>query len=197
MLTLIASALCMTMLDATPAPGPADTVNVYIIDNKVVDDFNGTQLIGKEIESYIIAKSEKEPKKVHIITTSTPAFKIMGGDLPTKQEIDDFLKLMDGIKISTKDLYDLMPGRISEIEVFKAGSEEARAFGEKGANGVISVLTKDSSAYILNGKRITEDEFGSINPSDIKSITVLRDKASLKKYDAKDCSSIILVETKK
>jgi len=140
MFTLTTTALCMTMLAATPVTAPADTTDIYYIDSKEVKDFNGTQLEGKTIECYTIATPEGKAQRMHIITTKKPTMS-MGNSSGMEENIGN------------------------------------------------------ATTYILNGKKISRDEFDGIKPKSIKSMSVLRDDASKQKYDASASDMVIVIET--
>lgn len=58
------------------------------------------------------------------------------------------LIVVDGVIIHGGDISDLSPSNIERIEVIKGGAAQ-ELFGERGANGVIQVTTKDGEAEIV------------------------------------------------
>ena len=50
--------------------------------------------------------------------------------------------VIDGKEASDEDLAEIDPTQIANVTVLKAGSDAAKAYGEKGKNGVIQVTTK-------------------------------------------------------
>lgn len=69
---IILSTICTAALGMAALPASADTTNVFIIDNVVVKNFNGSQLNGKTISAYDIVLSEAGSKTVrtHVIKTA-------------------------------------------------------------------------------------------------------------------------------
>ena len=53
--------------------------------------------------------------------------------------------VIDGKEASDEDLAEIDPTQIANVTVLKAGSDAAKAYGEKGKNGVIQVTTKAGS----------------------------------------------------
>lgn len=51
--------------------------------------------------------------------------------------------------------------------------------------------------YVVDGNKVLEDDFRSIHPNDIESITVLKDKESKEKYNALFKDGILVITTKK
>ena len=50
--------------------------------------------------------------------------------------------VIDGKEASDEDLAEIDPTQIANVTVLKAGSDAAKAYGDKGKNGVIQVTTK-------------------------------------------------------
>lgn len=74
MASIIISTICAAALSAAALPASADTTNLYIIDNVVVKNFNGSQLNGKTISAYDITFSEAGSKTVRTHTIKTEPF---------------------------------------------------------------------------------------------------------------------------
>ena len=49
-----------------------DTVDMYVIDDVVISDFDGSQLVGKNVSSYQVTRSKVKPVRVHVIVTKSP-----------------------------------------------------------------------------------------------------------------------------
>jgi hypothetical protein len=66
---------------------------------------------------------------------------------------------------------------IDHIDIYKPGSTEANAYGDKGKHGVMKVFTKrqtDVITYIVNGNPATKSEFDRLSRSDIREIKILK-----------------------
>lgn len=75
MTSFILTTICAIALSAPAVSAQVDTMDIYTIDGKRVEFFDGSQLIGKTIVSYSIyrgserTKSYEGPIRDHIITT--------------------------------------------------------------------------------------------------------------------------------
>ena len=63
--------------------------------------------------------------------------------------------------------------------------------------GTNSINSGTSPLYILDGAAIDASEFNSINPSDIESISVLKDASSTSIYGARASNGVIVITTKR
>ena len=132
-LVVLFALLCVNCpLKAAPNVTVSDTLNLYVIDHQHVDQFDGSQLVGKKIVDYQImtAMSEKDVIRVHEILTENalqpndPAFVIDGQQVP-KEEFE---------KLTASD--------IESITVIKNGSREDVKQYAGWENGVVLVETK-------------------------------------------------------
>ena len=104
------------------------------------------------------------------------------------------------IEIILKDNSD-QPG---EVEVVGAGipRKEGEAFTGFWSMATVSPANKDSQAspkplYVIDEKISEEKDFDNLHPSDIESITVLKDAAAVAIYGEKGKNGVIVVVTKK
>lgn len=161
---ILLSTICAVFLGTAAA----DTTNVFIIDNVVVKDFNGSQLNGKTISAYDITFSESGARTVrtHRITTapsgntisltteSSSGFSTIGDSPLFQIDTENALIFLDGTLISeekfkaiaVRDIANLeeMKGR-SAAEFLQALKDEGKYDGETSGFGVISVTTKAKS----------------------------------------------------
>ena len=87
MTSIILSTICALALNAAPAPAQTDTSDLYLIDNVKVENFNGSQLAGKTVNTYVIRRENIGgiPTRIHFITTNAgdsqmPAVVLMDSD---------------------------------------------------------------------------------------------------------------------
>ena len=107
---------------------------------------------------------------------------------------DDFI-VVDGVEGAERPAYD----DIAEISICAPGSKEAAAYGEKGKNGVVIIVTdsaKKPNLYFIDGKKSTEADMKALNKDKIKSIEVLKGKAA-KAYTDDPNVGVVIVTTKK
>ena len=160
MLTTLFSFICALSLSAASITAPSDTIDRYIINEKVVADFDGSQLVGKTISDYKIQSGyeHKETVRVHIITTSDynkPGIGnitvISSGEMAegqirlfkTSDSVEEPIVVLDGKVISQKEFTALKPSDIESIEIIKEEANEIRRkYTDKEGVGVILVTTK-------------------------------------------------------
>ena len=69
--TVFLSAIIAASLSFTPATAPSDTSNRYYINGELVENFNGSQIVGHKITAYKIddIKARKQVVRIHHIST--------------------------------------------------------------------------------------------------------------------------------
>lgn len=177
--------------------------NIFIINGKKVENFDGSQLSGKKILSFRINKTDNgelytiftdellpDSVKNRIVQVTTNVYEIKKGMQAdaeksakkgkTEVHVDVLstkpLIILDGEEYNGS-FNDIKPEDIKSVNVYKAGNEVANAYGEKGKNGVIKIFTKaseDSISYIINGKPASSKEMKEISSSNISSVVVLK-----------------------
>ena len=190
--TILLSAFCALALNVQSAEIKKDTINKYVIDKQVIEQFNGTQLEGKTISKYIIAYKDagNVVEKMHVIMTKGKE----NIDLKNKsisQMKYEGLVIVDGKEMDTNEFSKMNAEEIVSMQVYKAGSKVAQSYGEKGENGVLRIVTKANKApvnvYFLDRQRVEKNEIDKLSPNKIASITV----------NKKEGNSVIEVVTKK
>jgi TonB-dependent SusC/RagA subfamily outer membrane receptor len=126
------------------------------------------------------------------------------------------LYVVDGIQRPDFKRDSIRPSDISSIYVLK-GEEAWRYYGEKGANGVIVITTKafqqrhrptkevamatvtspSTPLYIIDGVETSDEDIKKLNPNDIESITVLKDKHATAVYGVKGRNGVVEITLKK
>ena len=187
---IIAFALCLACFTL------AAQQNIYVIDNVTVKNFDGTQLQGKIITNYQISTqgSGKKAVTVHAITTAptdvTVSVSPIGGPIDSP------------IIIRRSDA-----GDVSEVTATENDLSQAKVTirDYTGASDKAPVLIIDAKRYddtskapvlIIDAKRYDDTSvLKTIDPKQIKSITVLKDEAAIKAFDAPN--GVIIVDLKK
>jgi len=114
------------------------------------------------------------------------------------------------------------PERLNQLDFYKTDitemtfipkyqAETIKKYGSKAINGVISISTRPFYAkpvmkidgrstrnvlFIVDGKAVSEAEFQKINPDQIESLAVIKNKVQIKKYTDKDYDGIIKIKLK-
>lgn len=167
MLTSILSAVCALALGAASVGTQVDTVNLYIINDERVANFDGSQLVGKTVSDYKIMTATSNSNgavtvtKVHSICTNGKQTKVLSmtttttdGTQVSSIAADDSVVsytvvgeskievYIDGKKYSKEELGKIKPDKIESITVLKAGSKEAMKLTNDKTIGVMKVDLK-------------------------------------------------------
>lgn len=173
---IIAFALCLACFTLS-----AQQI-LYVIDNVTVQNFDGSQLQGKTITNYQITTqgSGKKAVTVHAITTApanvTMSISPIGGsiDSPIIIRKSD----ANGLSVVSEADNDLPQAKVT-IRTYPRTSD-----------------SDNDPVLIVDGKRYENSSvLKDIDPKQIKSITVLKDEAAMKTYDAPN--GVIIVDLKK
>lgn len=189
MLNILLSALCALSIISSDAPASSDST-VFIIDGKVVEKFDGSQLRNQYIVDYAIEK--ENGVSIHKITTSSLSINIS-----RSQGI-----YLNGKQISKEELEKLDKNTIGSIEVIKgsAASSDGTEAEKKGTILIKSrpvISTPANTIYIVDGKQVPAEAIGKIPTASIKNITVLKKESEIRKHTSRKVDMVILVETKK
>ena len=191
----------------------------YFIDGKRVENFDGSQLVGKTIKRYVMIPVPNSPVVIHNIFTDgewirvtkrplgksiEPDIRIEGNMRYEKLSDDDVvnpLVILDGEEY-TGEISDIDYASVKCINVYKPGSEVARHYGEKGKNGVMEIFTKslpEGITYFINDSLVTKEKVDKLSPETIKEVKVLKRGSAdaIKMRPEGNVNNIILISTKK
>jgi hypothetical protein len=196
--------------------------NIYHIDGKPVENFDGSQLIGKTIKHYDLKVLPEVQTTIHNIFTTDDWTKIEGARVITTTRVltEDEAKaqgipfasgsvrdlmrnpliILDG-KEFTGSMNDISPDNIKSVDVYKPESDVAKSYGDKGRNGVVKIFTTtqaDAVTYFINGQPASKADFNRLTPESIKEIKVLKrgTAAAIKASREGGTHDVYLVTTK-
>ena len=89
-----------------------------------------------------------------------------------------------------------LQGQVPGLMVL-ANSGEPSASATMTIRGTNSINSGTAPLYILDGVAISASDFNTISPSDIESLTVLRDASSTSIYGARAANGVIVITTKR
>ena len=173
---------------------------IYVIDNKTVENFDGSQLLGKTIKEYKISTTGKgrDAITVHSVSTVPSVYSVSGFVSPSEDSLEiwkskkqfqkDYLNghllskrvvyVIDGAEQEDAEAFQsLRSSEIKSITVLKAGTSEALKYGDD--CDVIIVETDKYRVAInklimsLPGAKVEEDGTFSINGQRIKTVTIV------------------------
>lgn len=173
---------------------------IYVIDNKTVENFDGSQLIGKTIKEYKITTTGKgrDAITVHSVSTVPSVYSVSGFVSPSEDSLEiwkskkqfqkDYLNghllskrvvyVIDGAEQEDAEAFQsLRSSEIKSITVLKAGTSEALKYGDD--CDVIIVETDKYRVAInklimsLPGAKVEEDGTFSINGQRIKTVSIV------------------------
>ena len=166
-----------------------------------------------------VKPTEKLKLKSIIDTTNFQADTIV-----IKDDIKQALIIIDGNTVSWEQMKDLKPNDINAINILKG--EKATEYGMAGKNGVILIQTKfiappppptaevvsvvgtkgaivnnggKNLLYVINGvpvQKNSNNPVQNINPNDIESISILKDKSAVSLYGKEGEDGVVLITTK-
>lgn len=199
------SALCAMFFNTHNEEIRKDTIDRYVIDKQIVENFDGTQLEGKTISKYIIAYKDAGSvvERKHVIFTHKNSVTIgnvaintktngnyLDGNSLVRGDVFSGIFIVDGKETSVHELVNVA-NDIEHINVFKPGSDVAKSYGEKGNNGVIVVTTRTNKngghICFVDGRRVEKSEVDKLSSDKIESMTVKKEEGT----------SVIYIVTKK
>lgn len=137
---LLAFVCTNSQLHATTLLSPPDTLDRYVIDDRIVERFDGSQLEGKKIVSYkidLVGLSGHGLLRVHDIRTE---------DAPKS----DPAYVVDGKQVSREQFEQLNPEAIKSISVIKNGNRDYVKQYVGWEKGVILVETKKDGTPVFS-----------------------------------------------
>lgn len=147
MLTMFLSAVCASALNVSVAAAPADTLDRYVIDGAKVENFDGSQLVGKTVSDYKIltatGKADGKVVRVHMIRTDERRITEVKTDSADAAVFSAAtVYILDGRKCDKDALNKIKPASIASMTVYKPGSKEAVELSGRDDVAVIQVVTK-------------------------------------------------------
>ena len=99
-------------------------------------------------------------------------------------------------KITTANFTDALQGQVSGLSVLSNSGDPSKSASIR-LRGINSIQAGVAPLYILDGAPISSTLFNTLNPSDIESISVLKDAASTSIYGSRAANGVIVITSKK
>ena len=185
--TFLLGTFCALALVSAPKENPKDTVDVFVIDGKKMEHFDGNLLKNKFIFDYSMSCQDKgkHVERIHEINTNSRhyadsvryRFELVAKQL---REMNDSLKGQMIYYWNNSDCIDkiknFFPSDISSIRI-----DTASVYIQEGELKKIKVIDmtmkpeksdNDPVIYIIDGKKSTEKDLHNLDPTTIKSINI-------------------------
>lgn len=189
--TFLLGTFCALALVSAPKENPKDTVDVFVIDGKKMEHFDGNLLKNKFIFDYSMSCQDKgkHVERIHEINTNSRhyadsvryRFELVAKQL---REMNDSLKGQMIYYWNNSDCIDkiknFFPSDISSIRIDTASVYIQE--GELKKIKVIDMTMKPEKSdnepviYIIDGKKSTEKDLHNLDPTTIKSINIDKGK---------------------
>ncbi len=192
-----------------PIPG----VNVIVKNttNGVLTDFDG---------NYTIQASQGEVLVFSFLGLKTVEITVSGNDRVNIEMEEDYSELQEVViegyrtvaraksvvasVMLTSDALEARPQAsfVTSLSGQVAGLDIATNSGQPGANslvqirGVASINGNTEPLFIMDGVPVNEDNFRSLNPNDIESISVIKDAAGSSIFGSRGANGVIVIKTK-
>jgi beta-lactamase regulating signal transducer with metallopeptidase domain len=164
---------------------------------------------GRQETTTITVKSNSTANNIVISEnkSSLDEVTVIGYSNGRNSQIPDSVNyIVDGV--SVKNISDLNPDSIGSVNVLKQDkliiirtkSYEKKVNKINKPAGTIIISDKSSLPgnliYILDDKQVSKEDIQNVNPNNIESISVLKDKEKVKQYSNEEHDGVIIITTK-
>ncbi len=92
---------------------------------------------------------------------------------------------------------DALQGQVPGLAIYSNSGDPSSVNNSIVLRGINSLTAGNTPLFILDGAEISSTLFTTLNPSDIESVTVLKDAASIAIYGSRGANGIIVITSKK
>ncbi|WP_121667777.1 SusC/RagA family TonB-linked outer membrane protein [Mesonia aquimarina] len=200
-----------TVTDDTGLPLPGVNIIIENSNTGTQSDFDGNYSIEvAEGETLVFSYVGFAEQKIQVGTSNSYNITMKAGD----NELDEVVITSYGTTtkrkstqaattITSENIENRPNGSVVQsIQGQVAGLNIASNSGQPGANsqiilrGVGSINGNIEPLFIIDGVPVDEDNFRSINPNDVESVTVLKDAAATSIYGNRGANGVIVMTTK-
>ena len=96
----------------------------------------------------------------------------------------------------SSNFVDALQGQVSGLSIFSSSGEPSAVPNSIRIRGVNSIEAGNTPLFILDGAPVSSNIFTTLNPSDIESVTVLKDAASVAIYGSRAANGVIVITSK-
>ena len=174
-----------------------------IIKKYIVLIIIGISLLSCSTKKYLLADETSENKRlIELVKNLKKEGKINKNPVVVINEKVIESEELKNLKIYNSEIID-----ISVIE--RNNTEMTQIYGEQSTNGILLIETKpfqekavrtisESKVLLLiDGKETPYEKIETIDPNDIESVTVIKDKKEISKYTSENYDGVIIIVMKK
>ena len=99
--------------------------------------------------------------------------------------------------IPTATFVDALQGQVPGLNIFSNSGDPSSTDNAIRIRGVNSLNAGNTPLFILDGAPVSSSVFTTLNPNDIKSVTVLKDAASVAIYGSRAANGVIVITSKR
>lgn len=196
----------MPLVGVTVIAGPGVGVSTSIDGDYSIEVAPGTKLVFSSIgfldEEYTVVQGSPEIR--HDVVMQTESMRlddvvVIAYGVRKKGTITGSVATIksQAIESTPAPAFDqAMQGQVPGLMVL-SNSGEPSTSASMTIRGTNSINSGTEPLYILDGAAISASDFNTINPSDIESLTVLRDASSTSIYGARAANGVIVITTKR
>lgn len=96
----------------------------------------------------------------------------------------------------TANFVDALQGQVAGLSILSSSGDPTAVENNIRIRGINSLQSSITPLFILDGAPVSESVFNTLNPSDIESITVLKDAASTAIYGTRAANGVIVITSK-
>jgi len=191
-----------------PIPG----VNVIIkgTNNGVVTDFDGNysimatsqdtlvfSYVGFQSKEIVVGNKVTMNVSLEENTEALSEVVVVGYGSQKREDITGAVGVIDAEETfkerPNNDLGSLIQGQAAGVQVLKSSGKPSAGFNIR-VRGTSSISAGSDPLYVIDGVPTTDTR--SLNPSDIESISILKDASSAAIYGAQGANGVVLITTK-
>lgn len=196
----------LPMIGVTVIAGPGVGVSTSVDGDYEIEAEPGTKLVYSSIgftdEEFVVPAGSQEVRHdvtMQVESTRLDDVVVIAYGVRKKGTITGSVATVksETIESTPTPAFDqAMQGQVPGLMVL-SNTGEPSASATMTIRGTNSINSGTAPLYILDGAAISASDFNTINPSDIESLTVLRDASSTSIYGARAANGVIVITTKR
>ena len=196
--------------EETNMPIPGANVVIKGTNKGVVTDFDGNYSIEAESQdtlvfSYVgfltqeILAGNRNTINVNLVESAEALSEVVvvGYGSQKREDITGAVGVINAAETfeerPNNDLGSLIQGQAAGVQVLKSSGKPSAGFNIR-VRGTSSITAGSDPLYVIDGVPTTDTR--SLNPSDIESISILKDASSAAIYGAQGANGVVLITTK-